>query len=337
MNTTPRATGLCARGAMLVTAAVSMSLVLTSTPGHAAVGQSDSTSASAVSSGSATSALVRRASVDQNWITTLEPVNSTTDIVGNTGTLTTSKFIDSTGRGICQYTLRDGTSFPTSIGTNQAAFQNYLDTLAPKHSNVVTDVDVRDGDGDVGGNVIWNSPGFAIDAGSNYSCPNALDAVMDQGANSRGRVAASNFTQVAVLIATWAAIAYVTAVYAKRPDLLGNAYFEAAAGCVAGMASKMAGDLVTDGTTDAWDKYAGKCLSTGASFYGLTEAATWIKGDDTQTLWMAKQIAKGARWTYDGVATATSALSTKLGRLWTYILEHATNPRVRAGGLRSRA
>ena len=338
MNSSSRRGGLRRRGLLLLTAVMSTSLVLTSTPADAAVTPAHSSASDrSAASGHGSRALARAGTAENFVVAITKEEGGDSVVIGDTGSWSSALVTDSAGQIRCKYTMKSGLSFETAVA-NQTKIKNYTDTLNPKYGNSVTTVDAKDGDGDVGGNVKWNSNGFSYPVAAPVACERALGAVMDTAANSRKRQVAGNAVQTIALVVAWGLIAYATS-EAGHPEWIGNQYFEAGAGCVSGMISKMLGDLVRMGKTDAWDQYAGKCLSTGAAFYGLTDAAKWIKGDPSHAKYMLTQVAKAARYAYTGTSQAISAIGSKLDALWQYILNAAgggarVGARVGAGGLR---
>lgn len=245
--------------------------------------------------------------------------SSSQSLVTDTATISTYaryEFNDRTQSNlwVCYYDWKDVATVSGS-GSQNSAVRAEVDYQSPTVTNRVITGDFADRDKNTGGEASFGGQ-YKWITGVNRDCGNPLMDGRKLTQNSPYRPVFGAFLGGAVAITVYGVLAGLGAYYSGG-SVLGNPYFEAGVGCLAGIAGKLAEDKFVNGTTGPISAYATKCAVSGIFTGSLAAWYKWLAKDGNTKLF-ADALASAARNAFGGTANAHSAMDTLARSAITY-------------------
>lgn len=236
-----------------------------------------------------------------------------TGTVGSSGSLVLGP--DGTVKAVrCAYSVNE-TAGTSGSGSKNSAVHAAVDYQSTTLTDRVIDLDIADTDNNTGGAASFGGTGYIIQPGTTTSvCTNPLRKLTST-TPSYARQASAWVAGTAVSIATYGVIAVVGA-YFSGGTVLGNPYFEAFAGCLAGVTGKLVTDKILTGNLDTWANYFAKCASSAVFTGGLAAFYKYLAANPNA---IVNAIANASRYFYGDQATAAGVLGNPVRGMLTYV------------------
>lgn len=218
----------------------------------------------------------------------------------------------------CTYSVNE-TASTSGSGSRNSAVHAEIDYQSTTITDRLLDLDIADTDKNTGGAASFGGSASLFAPGTSTSVCTNPERKLTSTTPSYARQAAGWVAGTAVSIAVYGAFA-VAGAYFTGGGILGNPYFEAAVGCIAGVAGKLVTDKIVTGSLDTWANYFAKCASSAVFTGGLAAFYKYLAAHPTA---IVDAIARASRYVYGDQATAAGVIGNPVRSMLSYVSTHA--------------